>query len=329
MTERETFIWQGWEIVRLATSAVSAEIAPGKGGDVLSLKWRATDVELLWQTPWGLRARGAAGTSEDDVARLMEAYPGGWQSVFPNGGDAVIEHGVAWGMHGEVWLTPFEWEPIDKGIEMRARLVRSPFEVVKRITLHGAALTVTEIVTNVGGQSVEVMWSQHPAFGPPLIGPDARIETAAKAVLADDGRDTSSFDLDPGSTSIWPHASGRDGVSIDLRTVPPQDAGVDRLAYLSNFVEGHAAITNPRPGLRVDLDWDATTMPYAWYWLEANGSAGFPWYRSAYVLAIEPATSYPAQGIAAVRRTTGTQLQIASGEQRTNTVSLTTSSTIT
>jgi galactose mutarotase-like enzyme len=319
---------RGWEIVRLSSDVLSAEVLPGKGGDVLSMRWLDTATELLWQSPWGLRARGAATTSEHDVARLIEAYPGGWQTVFPNGGDAVTEHGVAWGMHGEVWLTPFDWTPMDMpggdcGVELRARLVRSPFQILKQIVLDGARLSVTETITNVGGEPVEAMWSQHPAFGAPLIGPDALIEAAAGTFVVDDRRDTASADLALGVRAAWPHVPGRSGETMNMTHIPAADAGVDRMGYLTDFVRGFAAIRNPRLGLAVELDWDETILPHAWYWLEAGGSAGFPWYRSAYVLAIEPATSLPGQGIAAVRAGTGTQIVLAPGETRTASVAVT------
>ena len=200
---------RGWEVVRLVTASAAVEVVPGKGGDVLSVRWRPADLELLWQSPWGLRARGAATSSEDGVARLIEAYPGGWQTVFPNGGDAVVEHGVCWSMHGEVWLTPFDWAPFEGGIEMSARLVRSPFEVIKRVTVDGSSVTVTETVRNVGGVPVEVMWSQHPAFGAPLVGPDTVIEADAETFLVDDVRDTRSGDLAPGARAAWPRVPGR------------------------------------------------------------------------------------------------------------------------
>lgn len=329
MTEVEVVSRRGWEIVRLTSPDLVAEVVPGKGGDVLSVRWRDDDVEdgieLLWQSPWGLRARGAATTSEDAVARLIEAYPGGWQTVFPNGGNAVVEHGVGWGMHGEVWLTPFDWEPVDGGLAMRARLVRSPFEVHKRVTLSGAALTVAETFTNVGGEPVEVMAGHHPAFGAPLIGPDTVIETNARTVVVDDMRDTPSGDLAVGATAAWPLVPGRAGTHVDVSRIPPAGAGIDRMAYLTDFSHGHAAITNAELGLRAELSWDASVMPHAWYWLEANGSAGFPWYRGVYVLAIEPGTSYPGHGVAAVRAKTGTQVRIGPGESHTSVVTLTVS----
>jgi galactose mutarotase-like enzyme len=95
------------------------------------------------------------------------------------------------------------------------------------------------------------------------------------------------------------------------------------MGYLTDFTRGHAVIRNPRLGLSVALDWDSTLFPHAWYWLECNAARDFPWYRSAYVLAIEPATSMPAQGIGAVREKNGSQISIEPGESRTIRVGLT------
>ncbi|MBT2395377.1 aldose 1-epimerase [Streptomyces sp. ISL-100] len=315
---------RGWEIVRLTSEALSADVVPGKGGDVLSLTWVPGGVDVLWRSPWGLRHRGALATSGDSVVHLMEGYHGGWQSVFPNGGDAQEVHGVEWGMHGEVWLAPFDWEPDgESAIALRTRLVRSPFAVEKRIALAHDTLTVTETVTNEGGEPVEVMWSQHPAFGAPLISPDAHIETSARTFVVDDERDTATTDLLPGGIAVWPHAPGRDGGTVDLGAVPGPASGIDRMGYLSDFDLGFVAVTNPRLGLAAELRWDATVFPHAWYWLEAGATRGFPWFKSVYVLAIEPATSYPAQGLAKARAKTGTTLTIGPGESRTATVSLT------
>ncbi len=74
----------------------------------------------------------------DSAARLMAAYPGGWRTVFPNGGDAATGHGAEWGTLGEVWLTPFYWDAIDDDtVVLTARLVLSPFGVVKTISVRG------------------------------------------------------------------------------------------------------------------------------------------------------------------------------------------------
>jgi galactose mutarotase-like enzyme len=313
---------RGWTVVQLDSELLRAEVLPGKGGDVLSLRWVPAGTELLWQSPWGVRERGAAPLGADSVTRLMAAYPGGWQTVFPNGGDPVIEHGVEWGMHGEVWLAPFDWEVSGSTVEMSARLVQSPFSVRKRVALEGARLSVTEQITHQGGSPVDVMWSQHPALGAPLLSERATVTTNARLVHADDSRDTPSQDLLRGAGGAWPACPGPRGMT-DLSRLPARDTGVDRMAYLSDFAgDPWARLSNPEAGLEATLSWDGGSFPYAWYWLEAGGTAGFPWYNAAYVFAIEPASSYPGQGLHAARRKTATHLRMLPGETRTAWVTL-------
>lgn len=305
VSEPSVSTYRGWEIVHLTSDVLGVDVVPGKGGDVTSVRWRPLDVDVMWRTRWGLRPRGEHVTTGSSEALLMQAYPGGWQTVFPNAGAPSQEHGVEWGMHGEAWLASYDWTATGPAaVELRTDLVRSPFSIVKRVEVDGPAVTVTETVRNDGAEPVEVMWSHHPAFGAPLVGPATRVETAARTVW-----------LDPTTPAAWP------GDGLDR--VPAPGSGVSRLAFLDGFAEGRAGIVNDELGLRADLTWDTSLMPHAWYWLEAGGRAGFPWYSDAYVLALEPATSWPDAGVAGVRSTTGTQVAVAPGEERTATVTLT------
>src|ERR1035437_5671625 len=87
----------GWQVVNLETPQPRVDVVPGKGGDLTSVVHLTTGVELLWQTRWGLRARGSMTTPGSSEAALSEAYPGGWQSVFLNAG-ACIAHSTR--VHG-------------------------------------------------------------------------------------------------------------------------------------------------------------------------------------------------------------------------------------
>jgi hypothetical protein len=63
------------------------------------------------------------------------------------------------------------------------------------------------------------------------------------------------------------------------------------MTFLSEYPDDEQAsarILSPNEGLQVSLRWNARTVPYAWYWMEAGGREGFPWYSDAYVLASEP-----------------------------------------
>lgn len=315
---------RGWQVHELSSDELAVQVVPGKGGDVLSAQWRATGDELLWQSPWGLRARGSLPTAGSSVAPIIEAYPGGWQTVFPNGGSPCVEDGAEWGMHGEAWTAPWDVISADSAqLTMTTRLVRSPFELTKRVAVAGGRLSVTEAVHNIGRRPVEVMWSHHPAFGPGLAGPETTITTSARRFVTDDARDTPLGDLEPGGSGAWPTARRRDGSTVDVSRLPAHDETVERFGYLTDF-DGPAwvELTNQSTGLVGRLSWDAAVLPHAWYWLEAHGTMDFPWFGAVYVFAIEPATSWPGQGIAAVREKTQTQVVFAADERREVTVTL-------
>lgn len=81
-------------------------------------------------------------------------------------------------------------------------------------------------------------------------------------------------------------------------------------------------IANPECGLAATLTWSSDEFPFAWYWLEAGGRSGFPWFGEAYVLAVEPCTSYPTGGLAEIRRLSGTQITLAPGHAQTRSVTI-------
>lgn len=324
-TQVEVVEERGWEIVRLSSDTVEVDVLPGLGGAVHAARWRPTALDVLFKTRWGLRHPDSRPLGGNAESRLMQSYPGGWQSVFPNGGDPVEEHGITWGLHGEVWLTAFEWAVSTAGaLEMTARLVHTPFEITKSVALVDGRLSVRERITNIGRQSIEVMWSHHPAFGAPFLSPETRVETNGRTVLVDDIRSNASSELVTGAHAPWPRVPARRGGDADLGAVPPADAGVDRMAYLTDFPpQARVRLTNPVLGVSATLDWRAEQFPFAWYWLEAGGTGGFPWYHAAYVLGIEPATSYPAQGLHAAQAKTGTQVRFGPGETQVRELTLT------
>lgn len=303
--------------MRLGSEVIEVDVLPGKGGDILQITWLPLGLSLLWSTPWGLRERGTADTVSDSYANFMQTYPGGWQTIFPNGGRATWVEGVEQPFHGEACLAAWDYERSSEGIELRTRLTLSPFELTKKIALEGARLEVEETARNVGGEPFDAMWSHHPAFGAPFLDGDCLLETAARAFQADPEH---LGDLIAGRRSTWPRAEGH-GHDVDLRRVPAEGSGVTRLGYLTDFDRGFASVTSPSQRLRVELEWGADVFPHAWLWIEANATSGFPAYQSWYVMAVEPASSYPGNGIDAAREA-GTLLPFAPGQSRTARVSL-------
>ena len=301
---------RGWEVLRLRSDQVSVDVVPGLGGTITDLSRRADEAALLWSTPWGLRRQGAWSLPGSSEAVMLDSYPGGWQTLFPNGGDTAVLHGVEWGHDGETRLNWLDWEWRDDGLAMSGRLVRSPFEVTKSVAVAGDTVTVEETVTNVGGEAVEVMWGSQLALGGDLVGPGTTVSTSASVVRPDPraSSGTSYEDLMP-----WPRSHGQRSV-VNLSRLPGPEAGESRLAYLTDFAAPALTVRNATGSLGVDLTWDET-WPYVCYSLEAGGRSGFPWFGNAYFLALTPTSSWPAHGLHEVRRTSATAVWVQPGER--------------
>jgi hypothetical protein len=309
---------RGWEILRLTSSTVVLDVAPELGGTITSVTRRRDAAELLLSTPWGLRRHGSPtlpGTSE---AQMLDTFPGGWSSVFPNGGDSANAHGVEWGYDGELRLTWLDWELEDACLTLSGRLARSPFAVTKAITLEDNRIRLVESVQNVGRESVEVMWASQLNLGGELIGADTVLDTAASVVRPDPrfSNGAGYEDLTP-----WPRSYGADS-TINLRSVPGPAAGETRLAYLTDFTRPWLSVRRPSHDLAVELTWDGDRWPYVWYSLEAGGRAGYPWYRSGYFLSLTPASSWPAHGLHDARRVSDSTVWMAPGGTRSSTIEL-------
>ncbi|MBD3940188.1 DUF4432 family protein [Microbacterium sp. NEAU-LLC] len=309
----------GWEARRLSTEQLDVTVIPGKGGDVSSIRDRASGVELLWTPRWGLRPPWALPLPGVPEALALDRSGGGWNTMFPNAGRACVEHGVDWGFHGETWLAPFAAEAMPGGVRMTTSLARSPFTVTKEVRVAENRVTVTETVTHVGARPVDVLWCQHPAFGEPLIGPSTTVEITGCAVHPDLPDDTPPTQ----APRRWPEHTEVDGSRHDLSRLAADRSGVARLAFLGSFDDEHvrARIHNPELGLGVELAWSRHDFPFAWYWYEAGGRQNYPWYGAAHSLALEPASGYPS-GVHRARALTDTATTIQPGAIVTKTVTL-------
>ena len=321
---------RGWEVVRLQTSLAQVDVIPAKGAEIIGLTWRPLDMDVLWHPPAGLPQRGLRGawprwTGDVSEAEFLSQYAGGWQTLFPNAGPSVVEQGVTLDFHGEAARVAWEWHVGAESVSvvLTTRLTRAPFSLRRLMTLDGGRLEITETVTSHSDVAWDVMWGHHPAFGAPFLDSGCVLSAAARRFLVDDERHAVSGDLEPGALTAWPSATGRDGTTVDLTRIPGHERPLDRLGYLLDLERGHAGIVNPRLGLGVDLEWDHTVFPCAWYWLDIHASNGFPWYGHSYVLAVEPQSSHPAQGLHAARAKTGSLLTVGAGESRTVTLAAT------
>ena len=312
MVELERRTVNDWEVLRLRSTGLSVDVVPALGGTVTALT-RSDGASLLWSTPWGLRRRGAWAPPGNAEAVMADTYPGGWQTLFPNGGDTAVVQGVEWGHHGEARLTWLDWEHDENRLSMTGRLVRSPFDLSKVVTLDGTTVVLEESVQNYGGEAVEVMWGSQITFGGDLVGAGSTVSTSASVVRPDPrfSTGTSYDDLMP-----WPRSLGQHAI-VNLSRVPGPQAEETRLAYLTDFGQHALTVRNATGTVGVDLEWDET-WPCVWYSLEAGGRSGFPWFSTGYFLSLTPATSWPAHGLHDVRRNSATTVWVQPGERLTS-----------
>ena len=135
------------------------------------------------------------------------------------------------------------------------------------------------------------------------------IDVGTASFVADDRYAGSANPLTMSEAYQWPMAG-----DTDMSQVPGADQVRDILAYFREFESGWYGITNKELGVGVGLVWDAAVFPYAWFWQEMNATPGFPFYKCSYVMAIEPASSIPGQGLTTVMETSGTHLTLGPGE---------------
>jgi hypothetical protein len=314
---------RGVRALRLENELLAATVLVDKGADISELVSKPRGVDVLWKSPWGLsRPGGGVPTAPATQAAWIEAYEGGWQEIFPSGGGPCAYKGVELNFHGEASVVAWDHEVVTAGgeaaeVRLSVRLRRSPFliERTMRVEAGRPDLLLRERIANQGREPMDYMWGHHPAFGAPFLSGACRIDVGARSLRADDVLDGPFNPLTPDARSDWPEAA-RDGRTTDLSRVPGEDEPRHLLGYFEAFEGDHGwyGLTNPDLGFGVGLVWPTAVFPFAWFWQEMHATAGFPWYRGVYVMAIEPFSSIPGQGLTVVMEKTGTHRTLAAGE---------------
>lgn len=324
----ECTVGRNLRAINIANEVVSALVLVDQGADIHQLVYRPLGIDVLWKPPRPAREPGVGPpTTGDSLTQWIDYYRGGWNLIFPNFGSAVMYRGIPMEFHGEAariaWsLVSSQANATRASVELEIHLPRSPFQIRRIVSVEAAepVLSITETVTNEGEEPMECMWAHHPAFGAPLISEECTIETDARSIQSDDTYDVPSNDLPLGQTWRWPHVTNVKGVLIDLSKVPAPASRHSRVLYLKDFENTRVRVSNRRLGLGVEMSWDARVFPYANFWQETGGVTGYPFFGKAYVLAIEPSSSFPAQGLLAAMEKTRTHLTIEPNEERTTVI---------
>ncbi|MEP7114524.1 MAG: DUF4432 family protein [Ilumatobacteraceae bacterium] len=291
-------------MITVSNQSLVVTLDEALGGEICQIVFDGEP--LLAYYNWDAPVRSSRSRTYGD-AKLdwLSEYRGGWQLLVPNAGGACVVDDVPLPFHGEWSRTKVDVvDASPSGVSMRAG-TRLPFVVQRSVqVLDGPArVRITTTIENVTEDARSFIWGEHPAF---LASPGNRIDLPAGPV---------TDAADPTATStMWPGSTTEECGIDEVPTTRP----LESVHYLADRPAGWVALRRTHIG--VALIWELADFPHLWLWREI-GSAGFPFFGRTSIVALEPASSWPGDGLAAaVDRGQAHWLQ--GGEQRTTMVTV-------
>lgn len=321
-TVTDGYTYNGIDAAILENELLSVLVLPGKGGDILEFRDKRADVNVLWQSHHNWQPPESRYVPSQSAGTWMDHYPGGWQLNLPLAGFTEDFGGVPYGVHGESALIPWDHRIVRDdeeavSIELSVELVRYPFYVERVLTLPAeeSRLRIEESITNRGGVELEYVWQQHITLGPPLLGPNARLDIPAASGATDDyGPDHRNARLEAGAAFDWPEAPGVSGDTVDLSRIPGADSETHDVAYATDLEAGWYAMTNPEIDLGFGIEFPVDPFECVWYWQPFGGDVRYPYFKRNYNVGLEPTTAWPAGDVPAAQRENGTIETLGPGE---------------
>lgn len=313
------------EVVELENDFLKISILAGRGADLAELIYKPRNFNLAWQTSTGWPIKKTASNHPADVDSFLNGYPGGWQSVFPNGGAPSKYNGVEFGQHDEVSMLAWDYEILrDDEEEISVKFItltqKVKFKYEKTFTLRKGKATVflSEKVANLSDATTETMWGNHISFGEPFIDEFSMIEIDASTKVIPHPEAISGAGRRVGSIEefTWPLTVGENGEQIDFSKIPKKNTKSEIL-YLHDFKEAKYLVKSPTVGLAARVSWDSKNFPYLWFWQEFGGANEYPWFGKHFNIGLEPFSSYPTNGLAEAV-SNGSALVFAPFEEKTS-----------
>jgi len=313
----------GLRAVVLENERLRVTLLADKGTDLVELNDKRRDLDYVWLAPNGVRAApDLAGGAPDAVAAFLDTYPGGWQEVLPNGGAPSRHRGAEWAQHASVSTVPWDYRIVadsaeEVAVAFTVAVPRTPLRLTKTVRLAAGdtAVEFDEELVNEAPVTVEAMWGHHITFGAPFLRPGCRVRLPDGVTVIPHEtpiHPSGARRVAPGGPYPWPVVPAADGGTTDLSVIG-EPGGPSDIVYLAGASWYEVVDPQRRCGLRVH--WDASVLPYLWLWQELGATTDYPWWGRAYVVGLEPFSSYPTDGLARAVEN-GTALRLAAGERR-------------
>jgi len=222
----------------------------------------------------------------ESAKHWLSRYRGGWQFLTPNAGRECVFNGTRHSFHGESSYMPWTITNKEKETLTLEITILGTFQISRTLTIDSkkASLNCDTKIVNLSSIPQEVVIVEHVAFqGSPSIevsAPD-KSEWKFDGDYKEDGREIRSW-TEPGNYT--------------KHLAYPIVGKTERMTYLIKGNEGWVSIFDTKKGIGAQLTWDASELPYIWYWQE-QGSPGFPFYGRAEMTALEPASCHPSDGL--------------------------------
>lgn len=299
---------EGYEAITLENRHLRIVVIPALGGRIWELEDRVRQRQWIWHRHDVALRREPLGAVYDDV------WAGGWEELFPNDAKGVFD-GRSLPDHGEWWTLDWDAavtcavEAAELTLTASTSVVKTACEKVIRIDGDAPIVTVRYRIKSHEPQPFWFLFKQHL---PILINPDCRLVLPGGTVEA---VDTQFSTILPGAGPYpWPIAKGN-GISVDLRRIPPAAERHKEFVYARDLPESWCGVEDEGSGASLRMDFAGEQLPYVWLFLSYGG------WRDVYTAVLEPCTNLPKDLAEAVRL--GQAACLKPDEEFTTTVTVT------
>ncbi len=278
----------------LENADIRVEIAPARGGKLLSLWSKRTGTEWLLPPlrPYA-EARSAAGFEEWDGGGFDECLPTvAATSTAPD--------------HGEIWRHAWREEPDGESVTLTTTALGGSIAVTRRAHLEGADLVLDYLVENRADAQRSLLYCAHPLL---------RVEPGDRILLPTEVREVTIENSAGGKLGKrgdrirWPHPEAGHDLSV---VGPPDGLQADKL-FAGPMQMGWCALVRPALDEGIELTFSSDVLPYLGMWI---CRAAWPEHGAAkqYTVAFEPASA-PRDSVADAERE-GSAWSLVPGERR-------------
>lgn len=289
-------LWEGHEIVELNSPDVHLKVSLSRGAEILELRSKKLDLDLLWHGHEDIvRHRPATPSIQSPIGSFLDHFSGGWQEVLPAAQYPIEYKGAPIGSHGEVAVLSWDFRVLEDGpesisVEFSVNLRRFPLRLIRVMTLTDGQLRFDESVINLSSEVLEFQWGHHLVIGGPFIGAGTQIVVNPGERVEIPNYPSPTYRFATETESQWPMAYDRSGKLVDVSTMSEND-GTDGHLILGPMKETSVSLRNQTLGMEIQLHWDNKTFPYCWIWMVLGGIRQWPLWGRERLVTIEPFSS--------------------------------------